>query len=165
MNTLHSRLLLTALLATTGLAHAQVSVKDPWVRATVAQQQATGAFMQLLSPKATRLVGVSTPLTPVAEVHEMAMQGEVMRMRQVPGVDLPAGTPVALKPGGYHVMLMNLPAQVKEGQTVPLTLSFEDADGRRETVQVQAPVRALTAGTGGHGGHGGGAHAAPAHRH
>lgn len=152
--------LLAAVLGLSSLAQAQVTVKEPWVRATVAQQQATGAFMQLQSPTATRLVGVSTPLTPVAEVHEMAMQGDVMRMRHVPGLDLPAGQAVELKPGGFHVMLMNLKAQVAEGQTVPLTLSFEDANGKRETVQVQAPVRALTSG----GAHGS-AKAAPAHKH
>ena len=147
---IHSTCLLATLVALSSAAHAQVSVKEPWVRATVARQQATGAFMQLHSPTATRLVGVSTPLTPVAEVHEMALHGDVMRMRQVSTLDLPAGKTVALQPGGYHLMLMNLSAQVKEGQTVPLTLTFEDADGKRETVQVQAPVRAL---------------AAPAHKH
>lgn len=168
MNTPKSLGLLAALLTLSGLAQAQVSVKEPWVRATVAQQQATGAFMQLQSPKATRLVGVSTPLTPNAEVHEMALQGDVMRMRQVPGLELPAGKTVELRPGGYHLMLMNLKGQVKEGQTVPLTLTFEGADGQRETVQVQAPVRALTTaagGQGGHSGHGGAAPAAPAHKH
>ena len=160
-----SPLLLATLLGLAGLAQAQITVKEPWVRATVAQQQATGAFMQLQSPTATRLVGVSTPLTPVAEVHEMAMQGDVMRMRQVPAIDLPAGKAVALKPGGYHLMLMNLKSQVKEGQTVPLTLTFEGTDGKRETVQVQAPVRALTAAAGAHGGHGASDPAAPAHKH
>ncbi|RYF83078.1 MAG: copper chaperone PCu(A)C [Comamonadaceae bacterium] len=167
MHTFTSPLLLASMLGMAGLAQAQITVKEPWVRATVAQQQATGAFMQLQSPTGTRLVGVSTPLTPVAEVHEMAMQGDVMRMRQVPALELPAGKAVELKPGGYHVMLMNLKAQVKEGQTVPLTLTFEGADGKRETVQVQAPVRALTSAAGGHAGghHGGGAKAAPAHKH
>ncbi|WP_225784799.1 copper chaperone PCu(A)C [Xenophilus sp. Marseille-Q4582] len=168
MNMSRQFVLPAALLALAGLAQAQVRVKEPWVRATVAQQQATGAFMQLHSPKATRLVGVSTPLTPVAEVHEMAMQGDVMRMRQVAGMELPAGKTVELKPGGYHLMLMNLKGQVKEGQTVPLTLTFEGADGQRETVQVQAPVRALTTAASGHGGHGsagGSTPAAPAHKH
>ncbi|MDA7417383.1 copper chaperone PCu(A)C [Xenophilus arseniciresistens] len=151
-----------ALLGLGAAAQAQVSVTQPWVRATVAQQQATGAFMQLQSPTATRLVGVSTPLTAVAELHEMAMQGDVMRMRHVPVLELPAGKAVELRPGGHHLMLMNLKAQVKEGQTVPLTLTFESPDGKRETVQVQAPVRALTAqAAGGHAGHG----AAPAHKH
>ena len=165
MRALLSSIALTTLALASTLSHAEVKVEDAWVRATVAQQQATGAFMQLQSPTATRLVGVSTPLTPVAEVHEMAMQGDVMRMRQVPAIDLPAGKAVALKPGGYHLMLMNLKSQVKEGQTVPLTLTFEGTDGKRETVQVQAPVRALTAAAGAHGGHGASDPAAPAHKH
>ena len=122
---------------------AQVVVKDAWVRATVPQQRATGAFMQLTAAKDTRLVGVSTPLTPKAEVHEMAMQDNVMRMRQITALDLPAGKPVALQPGGHHVMLLDLPAQVKAGDTVPLTLTFVDKSGARQTVEVKATARAL----------------------
>ncbi|MBT9455609.1 MAG: copper chaperone PCu(A)C [Burkholderiaceae bacterium] len=131
-----------ALMAT---ASAQVSVKDPWVRATVAQQKATGAFMQLTAAKDTRLVSVSTTLTPMAEVHEMAMDNNVMKMRQIPALDLPAGKAVELKPGGYHLMLMDLKQQVKAGDMVPLTLVFEDKAGKRESVEVRAEVRALGA--------------------
>ncbi|CAA2108501.1 copper chaperone PCu(A)C [Variovorax paradoxus] len=126
-------------------AHAQVTVKDAWVRATVPQQKATGAFMRLDAAKDTRLVSASSPVTPVVEVHEMAMQDSVMRMRQIPALDVPAGKIVELKPGGYHVMLLDLKQQVKEGDTVPLTLVFEGKDGQRESVEVKAPVRALNA--------------------
>jgi copper(I)-binding protein len=126
-------------------AHAQVTVKDAWVRATVPQQKSTAAFMKLTSATGARLVSVSTPLTPVAEVHEMAMQDNVMRMRRMPALELPAGTSVELTPGGYHVMLLDLPQQVKAGDTVPLTLVFEGKDGKRETQQIAAPVRALNA--------------------
>jgi copper(I)-binding protein len=139
----HALLLATALFA--AHAHAQVTVKEAWVRATVPQQQATGAFMQLNAAKDTRLVSASSPVTPVVEVHEMAMQDNVMRMRQVPALELPAGKTVELKPGGYHVMLLDLKQQVKEGDTVPLTLVFEGKDGKRETLEVKAPVRALNA--------------------
>ncbi|MBT9503043.1 MAG: copper chaperone PCu(A)C [Burkholderiaceae bacterium] len=135
-------LLGAALMAT---ASAQVTVKDPWVRATVAQQKATGAFMQLTAAKDTRLVSVSTSLTAMAEVHEMAMDNNVMKMRQIPALDLPAGKAVELKPGGYHLMLMDLKQQVKAGDTVPLTLVFEDKAGKRESVEVKAEVRALGA--------------------
>ncbi len=127
-------------------AQAQVSVNGAWVRATVPQQKATGAFMQLNAAKDTRLVSASSPLTPVVEVHEMALQNDVMIMRQVPAVELPAGKTVELRPGGYHVMLMDLKQQVKEGDTVPLTLVFEGKDGKRETREVKAQVRALNAG-------------------
>ena len=137
----HSMLIATSLIA--AAAHADVTVKDAWVRATVPQQKATGAFMQLSAPKDTKLVSASSPITPVVEVHEMAMQDNVMKMRQVPTVELPAGKTVELKPGGYHVMLMDLKQQVKEGDTVPLTLVFEGKDGKRETQEVKAQVRAL----------------------
>ena len=141
-------------------AQAQVVVKDAWVRATVPQQKATGAFMQLRAAKDSKLVSASSPITPTVEVHEMAMQDNVMRMREVPAIDLPAGKTVEFKPGGYHVMLMDLKQQVKEGDTVPLTLVIEGKDGKRDSVEVNAPVRALNAsaqpsGHGGHGAHGG----------
>jgi len=112
--------------------------------------------MQLSAAKDTRLVSASSPVTPVVEVHEMAMQDNVMRMRQIPALELPAGKTVELKPGGYHVMLLDLKQQVKEGDTVPLTLVFEGKDGTRETVEVKAPVRALNASAqpaAGHGDH------------
>lgn len=138
-------------------AYAQVTVKDAWVRATVPKQQATGAFMQISAPQDSKLVSVSSPVTPVVEVHEMAVQDGVMRMRQVPSVALPAGKTVELKPGGYHVMLLDLKQQVKEGDTVPLTLVFEGKDGKRESLDVKAPVRALNAsakpGAAAHGDH------------
>ncbi|MBT9456060.1 MAG: copper chaperone PCu(A)C [Burkholderiaceae bacterium] len=126
-------------------ASAQVTVKDAWVRATVPQQKATGAFMQLSAAKDTRLVAVSSTAVPVVEVHEMVMQDHVMKMRQIPALDLPAGKSVELKPGGYHVMLLDLKQQMKVGATVPLTLVFEDKAGKRETVEVRAEVRALSA--------------------
>ena len=138
-----------------------VQIQDAWARATVAGQSATGAFMTLTAPVATRLVEVRTPAAGVAEVHEMRLEGDVMRMRAVPALPLPAGQAVQLKPGGFHVMLMNLTAPVKAGDRVPLTLVFEGADGRRHTQDVSATARALAAGAppagaAGHGGHGGG---------
>lgn len=121
---------------------AQVSVTDPWVRATVPQQKATGAFMQLNSANGTRLVDARSPVAR-AEIHEMAVQDHVMRMRQISGLDLPAGQSVALKPGGYHIMFFDLKQPVKEGDVIPLTLVFEDKDKKRETLELQVPARAL----------------------
>jgi len=144
-------LLAATLLAAAAGAQAQVTVSNAWVRATVPSQKATGAFLQLQSVQDAKFVSVSSPLTPNAEVHEMAMQGDVMRMRQVQAVDLPAGKVVELKPGGHHIMLMNLKTQVKEGDTVPLTLVFQDKDGKRQTVEVKAPVHGL--GSTGHAHH------------
>jgi len=132
---------------------AQTRVDDAWVRATVPNQPATGAFMRLNSPTDTRLVAAQTPAAAVTEIHEMRMDNDVMRMRQVQAVELPAGETVELKPGGYHLMMMQLKDTVTAGTQVPLTLTFEDAQGQRDTVEIQVPVRALGA-TGGHGGHG-----------
>lgn len=138
MKKLLSLLLLAALPAL-----AQVTVGEPWVRATVAAQKATGAFMTLTSTQGARLVGVSSPAAGVVEVHEMKMVDDVMRMREVSALDLPAGKTVTLSPGGYHLMLLDLKQPLKEGATVPLTLEVEDARKVRSKVQVEAPVRPL----------------------
>ena len=133
----------------------QLQVRDPWIRATVAGQKATGAFMVLQPSQPLVLVGARSPLTPVVEVHEMAVVDGVMKMRRIPQLALPAGAATGLKPGGYHIMLMNLPQQVKAGDDIPLALVFEDKDGKRTTVNVQAPARALnpTPAPHDHGGH------------
>ena len=125
-------------------AAAQVTVTDPWIRGTVPSQMATGAFMQLKSAKDARLVEARSPVAGVVEIHEMKLEDNVMRMRAVTALDLPAGRPVELKPGGYHVMLMDLKQQMKEGEVVPVTLVIESG-GRRETIEVKATVRAPTA--------------------
>lgn len=124
---------------------AQVSVKDAWVRATVAQQKATGAFMQLQSAQDAKLISAQSPVAGVVEVHEMRMDGGIMKMRAVPSLALPAGQAVDLKPGGYHVMLMDLKGQVKEGDTVPVTLVVEGQDGQRQTVEIKVPARKAAA--------------------
>ena len=139
--------LLLSLLGMSLHVSAQTVVDDAWVRATVPQQKATGAFMQLKATKNSKLVSASSPLTPAVEVHEMAMQDNVMKMRQVPAVELPAGKTVELKPGGYHVMLMDLKQQIKGGDTVPVTLTFEEIGSKKRfTQEVKAPVTALGAG-------------------
>jgi periplasmic copper chaperone A len=132
---------LTLLVATP--AWSQTTVADPWVRGTVAQQRATGMFATLTSVQGGRLVAASSPVAGLVEIHEMAMSGDVMRMRAVPGIELPPGQPVELKPGGYHVMLMELKQPVGAGQMVPVTLVIEHKDGTRESVEVAAPVRPL----------------------
>jgi copper(I)-binding protein len=140
------RLTLAALILAAFPVMAQVTVKDPWVRATVPAMKATGAFMQITSAQDARLVEVKSPLAGVVEVHEMTMDKNVMKMRALPnGLDLPAGKAVELKPGGYHVMLMDLKQQMKEGDTVPVTLVIEGKDKKRSTLDVKALVRPLAA--------------------
>jgi len=124
-------------------AHAQVEVSDAWVRATGQGQKATGVFMNLTAQKATRLEGVKADLTGSAEVHEMKMEKDVMKMQAVKALDLPAGQTVALKPGSYHVMLMDLKAPVAEDSQVVLTLLFEDAAGVKTQKEVKAVAKKM----------------------
>jgi copper(I)-binding protein len=132
-------------LAAAAAAPAQVTVTDPWVRGTVTGQKATGAFMQLKSPADTALVAAASPVAKIVEVHEMKMEGGMMKMNAVDRLALPAGKAVDLKPGGYHVMLMDLVKPLKDGDTVPLQLTFEDKAGKKQTVEVKAVVRPLAA--------------------
>ena len=128
---------------------AAVKVDGAWARATVPGQKGTGAFMTLTAKEGTRLVGVSSPAAGVAEVHEMKMENDVMKMRAVAGVDLPAGQAVSLKPGGYHLMLMDLKAPLQKDSTVPITLRFKDAKGVESSLDLVLPVGATAPGSAG----------------
>jgi len=143
-----STLITTVALATSSLsafAHEAVEVQNAWARATVKGQMATGAFMTLTADAGVKLVGASSPVAGVAQVHEMKMEGGVMKMAEVKGgLELPAGKAVELKPGGYHVMLMDLKAPLEKGSTVPVTLIFKDAKGAEIKKELKLPV-AMTA--------------------
>lgn len=141
------KLFIAGLLATTTAVWAQTTVKveDAWVRGTVAMQKATGAFMRLTPSANARLVKAQSPVAGVVEIHEMTMEQDVMKMRQVSGLDLVAGKTTELKPGSYHVMLMDLKQALKAGDQVTLTLVFEDESKQQFTQEVQAPVNALGA--------------------
>lgn len=121
-----------------------VTVNDAWIRGTVQAQKATGAFMTLTSKAPARLVSAASPAAGVVEIHNMKMENGVMRMFPVAGVDVPAGKSVKLAPGGYHVMMMDLRKPLAAGEKVPLTLTFELADRKRETVELSVEVRDLT---------------------
>lgn len=122
---------------------AAVEVRDAWVRQTVPGQSGTGAFMKLTAPSGTRLVGASTSAAGVAELHEMKMEGDTMRMRELTGgLELPPRQTVELKPSGQHVMLMDLKQPIAKGGSIPLTLRFEDAKGVKSSLQVDVPVGA-----------------------
>ena len=137
-------LVLASLVSLPALAQAQVSVSDPWIRATVPQAKVAGAFMQIKSAKTVKLVEVKSPVAGRVELHQMAMEGQTMRMRAVDAIELPAGQTVNLASGGYHVMLFDLQRQLKEGEQVPLTLTVVDAAGKRENVALSVPVKPLT---------------------
>ena len=160
-NPLHHRLLLAAVLLLGGFAAVRaqtsngppVAVTGAWSRATPTHAANGAVYLTLTSPEADTLVGVSSPIAGSAMLHKMSMDGNVMRMRPVEGgLDLPAGKPVTLAPGGYHIMLMGLKAPLKQGQTVPLHLTFRNAAPEDVTAQVKGMGANAAPGQSGQGG-------------
>ena len=133
------------MLAAAAAAHAQVEARAAWVRGTVQGQTTAGAYMELTSGERASLVGAESPAARRAEIHEMKMEGNVMRMRAVPRLELPPGKTVELKPGGYHMMLVGLKRPLKKGNLVPIRLKVELSDKTVKTIQVMAEVRELAA--------------------
>ena len=145
------RILIAALVwAAAGSALAQVNVSSAWVRSTVPGQSGTGAFMTIVSKDGGKLVGAASAVAGVVELHEMAMDNNVMKMRAVPALDLPAGREVQLKPGGYHVMLLDLKRPLKVGEKVQIELRLETRDGKRITQPVEVEVRSTAPGQDAH---------------
>jgi copper(I)-binding protein len=140
MKTMLLALALAALPLASPAQEPAVRVEGAWARASVQGQSGTGAFMTLTAAEALTLVGVSSPAAGVAELHEMKMEGDVMKMRAMPALTLPAGRAVELKPGGYHLMLMELKAPLKPDTLVPVTLHLRDAKGAARKLEVSVPV-------------------------
>ncbi|MBI2771733.1 MAG: copper chaperone PCu(A)C [Burkholderiales bacterium] len=135
-----------------------VKVEQAWVRSSVPGQRGSGGYMKLTARKAVRLVGISSPVAGVAEVHEMKMEGDVMKMRPLAGaLELPAGKAVELRPGGLHLMLMDLKQPLAAGSSVALTLTLRDEKGADSQLEVKVPVAAAAPG--------GGASATEGHKH
>lgn len=120
---------------------ADITVTDTYARASAGAAQVGAAFMTIGNSGTTAdsLVAASTPAAAETELHTHMMEGDMMRMRQIPSIDVPAGGTVALQPGGLHVMLMGLKAPLKEGETFPLTLKFAKAGD----LTVQVPVKSV----------------------
>lgn len=137
---LMSGLLALALPATA----AGLEVRAPWAKATLPGQPVSGAYLELRADSAARLVKVDSPLAETVEIHEMKMDGGMMKMRALPALELPAGQTVTLKPGGLHIMLMQLKGPLKAGGKLPLTLHVEQ-DGKTRSVAVEADIRAMAA--------------------
>ncbi|HEY9397408.1 MAG TPA: copper chaperone PCu(A)C [Burkholderiales bacterium] len=135
-------------------AWSQVTVTDAWVRGTVPSQTVTGAFMNLHSAKDAAVVSVESPAAGTVEIHEMRMENDVARMRHTNRLPLSAGQTVELRPGGYHLMLIDLKQALKAGDSVPLTLKIEQRDGSVQKIAVEASVRALGSVQHGHDSHG-----------
>lgn len=116
-----------------------IAVQNAWVRPTVGEQDATGAYLTITTQEPLTLVGVATPAAEIAEVHEMKMDGDIMRMRMAERIEIKSGEALELKPGGYHLMLMALTAPIEAGQEIELSLQFEKADGSK----IEMPVKAV----------------------
>lgn len=127
-----------------------VRIDDAWVRATVPGQRATGAFMRLSAQGPLRLVAAASAAAGRVELHEMRMEGDVMRMRPVAGIPLEPGKALLLAPGGYHIMLLDLVRQARAGERIPLSLRFERPDGTSFGIDVEAAVRPLGTQPAGH---------------
>lgn len=140
MKTLLAPLLFAAATVCHAQAAAPVSVQGAWARSTVAGQDSTGAYMTLTAREPLTLLGAETPAAGIVEIHEMKMEGEVMKMRAADTLPLAAGQPLKLAPGGYHFMLMDLKAPFKPGSQVPMTLRFRDAGGKESRLAVSVPV-------------------------
>jgi len=147
MNASHARktLVLPWLLAVTATAWGHsyqagdIKIGHPWARPTVTGQQAGGGFLKLTNAgKADRLIGVSADFAERVELHTMKMDGDVMRMRQVDAIDIPAGQTVELKPGGLHLMFMGLKQPLAKDSRVPLKLKFEKAGEVTVEVKVES---------------------------
>lgn len=143
MKSIINLVIITALSAIASVSQAQVVVKDAWIRATVPQQKTSGVFLQIESSSDARLVDAHSDAAASAELHEMKLDNNIMRMRAIDQLALPAGKAVTLKPGGYHLMLMGLKNQVKVGDVIPLTLVIENKDKKRQTVQVNVIAKPI----------------------
>ena len=142
MKVLRIALMLSALaVAAAASAADAVRVVNAWARATVPGQKVAGVYMEIVSPVDARLAGVSFHLAKSAEVHSMKMEGGTMKMRPLQSLDLPAGKPVKLEPGGLHVMLFDLERPLRAGEKLPMTLTVEFAGQRMRDVSIEVSVR------------------------
>lgn len=120
-----------------------VQVTDAWARATAPGQPVAGIYLNIVSNSDARLTAVETPVAKEAQLHQMRIEGGAMKMRQVEGIDLPAGQTVVLKPGDYHVMAFGLKRPLKPGEQLPLRLTVVDVKGAKRTITTSVQVRNL----------------------
>ena len=147
VNTYARRALIAVILFAMGAAAPAadlVTVRDPWIRATVPGQAVAGAYMEITAHAPGALIAVQSPLAGKAELHLMAMDAGVMKMRKVATIALAAQQTMHLKPGGYHIMLIDIKRELKAGERVPLKLTLRTRQGVKSIVQVEAEVRSVT---------------------
>lgn len=121
-----------------------VSVQDPYVRLAPPNAPATGAFMVIKNngDKDIKVLKAENPASKVTELHTHLNEGGVMKMRPVPAIDIKAKGEAVLKPGGLHVMMIDLKAPMKEGDIVPITLTFDDGSAKKVDAKVVRPMAA-----------------------
>jgi copper(I)-binding protein len=148
------RIVLAVLLFASGVsAQAQFVIDKPWARSTVPGQSVAGAFMKIESKTPVSLVGASSPAARRVEIHESSMEGGVMRMRPIARISVTPGKPMELKPGGYHIMLMDIVKPLAKGDSVPLRLTFESPGKPAQTVDIKVEVRDVMGSGSQHGSH------------
>ena len=135
------------LISLSASVYAEVKVSNAWVKPTAPGQPVAGAYMQLTSDTDVDVVSASSAVAAKTEIHEMNMVGDVMKMRRIDELALKAGKPVDLKPGGYHLMLIDLDHQIKAGEIVPIELVTRDKAGKKNTIYLKvsaqsAPLKA-----------------------
>jgi len=135
------------LISLSASVYAEVKVSNAWVKPTAPGQPVAGAYMQLTSDTDVDVVSASSSVAAKTEIHEMNMVGDVMKMRRIDELALKAGKPVDLKPGGYHLMLIDLDHQIKAGEIVPIELVTRDKAGKKNTIYLKvsaqpAPLKA-----------------------
>jgi periplasmic copper chaperone A len=143
MSKLVISLMLVAAALSAQAATAPVTVQGAWARTIVPGQQSSGAYMTLTAREPLTLLGGESPAAGIIEIHQMKMEGDIMKMRAADALPLAPGKPLQLAPGGYHFMLMDLQNPFKAGTQIPFTLRFRDAKGKVSTLQVRLPVQAL----------------------
>lgn len=135
---------IAALLCTAQAWAGEVKVSEAWARATAPGQSGAAIQFLITSQEDAYLLDISSPVAGTVEIHKMKHEGGVMKMRAVKSLPLPAGKQVDLGASGNHVMLLNLKQPLKEGDSVPLTLTLQFTDKHKESIKVNAEVRPLT---------------------
>ena len=143
-------ILIAALLSATQAGASEVTVSESWARATAPGQGSGAVYLRIISQREARIVAVVSPAADSAEMHSMTHDNGMMKMRELEALPLPAGQQVELGSGGSHIMLVGLKQPLKAGGSVPLTLTIQFADKRKEKVEVKAEVRPLTADSNSH---------------
>ena len=136
---------MASLLLSRAFGAESVTTGNAWVRATVPGQSVAGAYLDITAGASAALVAVDSSVAGKAELHTMSMDSGVMKMRPLAEIELPANRTVSLRPGGHHIMLIDIKRELKAGDRVPLKLTVQDSQGVKSTLHVEAEVRPVGA--------------------